>query len=85
MPTRTGKPSKYDPLLQWLQALPPEQQHAVLTFDQIAALIGPPLPAGIGSTVFWADTARRVLRPAGFIAQLHRLEHTVDFTRVAQP
>ena len=54
-------PSKYQPLGDYLAALPAKATTVTLTLSQIEALLGSPLPASAWLPSWWASTA--VWRP----------------------
>jgi hypothetical protein len=78
------QPSKYQPLVTWLQALPAEQASAALSLAAIEQLIGQPLPHSAYGTSHWAGhLAYRHWRRIGFVARFsHRDGGTVTFTRI---
>ena len=88
MPTRTGAPNKYDPLLHYLQALAPEREQVTVTFTAIEALIGSALPASAWTGMFWGNNSYRpsAWRVAGFRARLLRYPGapSVEFRRLQQ-
>src|SRR5687767_5917500 len=59
MPPRVG-PSKYLPLVRHLEALTVDE--VVLTFDEIAAILGEPLSVWAYQPIFWSNNARGVFR-----------------------
>ena len=79
-------PRKYDPLTRYLAALTVDE--VTLTFPEIEAIIGAPLPASASLSSFWPRTARElVARPwvrAGWQvarAHLHSATPAVTFAR----
>ena len=48
-------PLKYQPLADYLVALPPETETVTLTFAAIEALLGAPLPRSAYRQTFWAN------------------------------
>jgi len=60
----------YQALLNYLDALPRDQCIEILTLDEIARMVGRPLPATARRTAFWhsGDTAQRNWRRHGFAA-----------------
>ena len=48
-------PLKYQPLADYLVALPPETEAVTLTFPEIEALLGEPLPPTAVRTAFWTN------------------------------
>jgi len=48
-------PRKYDPLRRHLAGLPPEVAEVTLTFAEIEAVLGAPLPASARLGSFWAN------------------------------
>ena len=52
---RTGS-RKYQPLVAYLAALPPETVTVTLTFPEIEAIIGAPLPPTARSRSWWSNT-----------------------------
>jgi len=75
----------YQALLNYLDALPFDQCLEILTLDEIARMVGRPLPATARRTAFWhsGDTARRNWLRHGFTAFVgpqglvvfHRINH----------
>jgi hypothetical protein len=80
---RVYAPSKYAPLVAWLETLPAEQGSAELSFAGIEAILGWPLPASAGNTRFWpgARGPAGAWRRVGFRSRLYRGERRVLFTR----
>jgi hypothetical protein len=76
---------KYQPLVEWLQALPLEQAEAQVSLAEIEALIGQPLPATASTRGFWTGGGRpgELWARAGFHARLGYRTKVVTFTRVA--
>ena len=81
--------SKYQRLAEYLAAQP--GRTVTLTFAEIEALIGAPLPAGAYAATFWASAYRkapvRVLRAAGWhvpwrAARQTVREHRLTFERL---
>ena len=69
-------PSPYQPLGDYLAALPPETTSVTLTFPEMEAILGESLPMGAGKAAWWANTRTpaniRPWRRAGWRAvQLH--------------
>jgi hypothetical protein len=75
---------KYQPLVEWLQALPASQQHATLSLTAIAQLIGHSLPPSARSHGYWGGHSTRLYwHPIGFQARFSRADGgSVIFTRV---
>ena len=48
-------PRKYQPLAAYLAALPPETATAALSFAEIEALLGAPLPRSARTPQFWTN------------------------------
>ena len=48
-------PLKYQPLADYLAALPAETEAVTLTFPEIEALLGAPLPRSAVRTTFWTN------------------------------
>jgi hypothetical protein len=86
MPPPARYTPKYQPLVDWLQALPADQQNARLSFAEIEALIGERLPVSARTTgTFWIGhrMAEQNWRRVGFRARVDRHDATaVTFTRV---
>ena len=59
-----GRP-KYAPWRAYLMGLSPEVAEVTLSFAELAALLGEPLPGGAWSRQFWANTRA----PAGATSQ----------------
>ena len=85
MPMRYG-PRKYDPLADYLAALTVDE--VTLTFAEIEAIIGAPLPPSARLRTWWANTAgsaqARAWRSAGWRMarrQLHSATPAVTFVR----
>ena len=81
-------PSPYQPLGDYLAALPPETASVTLSFPAIEAILGEPLPASAGKTSWWSNTpttgSTRPWRRAGWRAvQIHvrQTPATVTFVR----
>ena len=55
---RQGRPSKYQPLADYLAGLPAEVTTVTLTFPQIEAVLGAPLPRSALHAPFWANAWR---------------------------
>jgi hypothetical protein len=74
---------KYEPLLRYLAALPPDQQTVTLTFAELEQLLQFPLPASAWTDAYWATSAvaRKYWQPQGFTATLARGTWRVTFTR----
>ena len=86
MPPRYG-PRKYDPLAAYLAALPADE--VTLTFAEIEAIVGAPLPATARLSSFWSTTprllvARPWLRAGWRVARAHLRSESpaVTFRRV---
>jgi len=77
-------PRKYLPLVQFLAAVPPEQQAIVLTFDDLEQLIGS-LAASAAVRSYWSHSRMAWLnsKALGFAAELDRSRRAVIFTRRA--
>ena len=83
-------PSKYQPLADYLAALPAETARVTLPLHQIEHLLGEPLPQGARSPVWWANTPRlahaRAWMGVGWYVTARSLwstPRTVTFARVA--
>jgi len=82
-------PSKYQPLADYLLALPPETTRITLTLTAIEAILGVPLPASAGVRSWWTgrserDAHRRAWRAVGWFVAAVTLRHGVEavtFTR----
>lgn len=74
---------RYTPLLDYLEALPAEQDETQLTFPEIEGLIGGPLPRTAAALEFWTSshTARLNWRRSGFEARLLWPGPAVRFSR----
>jgi hypothetical protein len=84
-PGQAERSSKYTPLVAYLAA--EEGNHVTLTFTEIEAMIGVPLPvsAQVGLS-FWIGRRQRVLRDLaaiGWRARLRVREHAVEFRRIS--
>ena len=82
-------PRQYRVLLALLTALPATDAQVTLTFIEIEAMLGGPLPSNSWTRQFWSDsdTARANWQAAGFTASLTRFpgEPRVVFQRVTRP
>ena len=80
-------PSRYQPLADYLAALPPETVSLTLTFPEIEAILGEPLPAAAGIVAWWRNSTGADVRPwraAGWRAVQVHLRQTpavVTFVR----
>jgi hypothetical protein len=79
---------KYVFLQRYLLALPPDVQEVALTFLEIKAILGTPLPRSALLPEYWtASTVAQNWPQVGFAAQLLLgsgvTEHAVRFTRLA--
>ena len=74
---------RYLALDRYLEAVPPEQQTVSLTFADLEALLGRPLPPSALLAHFWGSSAvgRSNWERSGFAAKLDRLGPLVTFTR----
>jgi hypothetical protein len=89
--SRTFGPRKYDPLIRYLTALPAEA--VTLTFAELEAIIGAPLPEAARQRSYWANSRRGQftgppwLRAGWRVARtdLRRAEPAVTFARVTNP
>jgi hypothetical protein len=79
---RALAPSKYAPLVAWLQALPDGQERATLTVAEIDTLLGGSLPLTARTKGFWAQAAVRQLRSIGFHGRFDHTDSCVVFTRI---
>jgi hypothetical protein len=82
MPRRRA-PTKYLPLVEWLQARPAATPQVSVTFTEIERIIGDTLPTSAGLRGFWASsgTAHSNWQRVGFRAHLDRQAERVVFTR----
>ncbi len=80
-----GQRWRYSALLDYLEALPPRQAGVLLSFAEIEALIGGPLPRTATAADFWTSshTAQLNWRRSGFTARLQWPGPSVVFTRLA--
>ena len=83
-------PSRYQPLADYLAALPADTAEVTLTVPEIEALLGEPLPASAGKASWWANTptvgSTRPWRQVGWRAVQVHLRQTpgvVTFVRAA--
>ncbi len=53
-------PPRYQPLTEYLAALPPEIVRATLTLAEVAVLIGRPLPLSAYAATWWVNSTGRV-------------------------
>ena len=67
---RRDQPSKYQPLADYLAALPPETEAVTLTFPAIEALLGAPLPRSAVRTMFWTNARQ----PRGSLSQVRAVQ-----------
>ena len=81
-------PSPYQPLGDYLAALPVDTAEVTLTFREVEAILGEPLPAAAGKASWWSNAPTagngRAWRLAGWRAvQLHlrQTPPTVTFVR----
>jgi hypothetical protein len=83
-----GRARKYEPLNRYLEQLPACQTSVRLTFAEIEAVIGAPLPVSARTVrSYWVDhtMARLNWRRRGFRAELDRASGAVTFTRAPWP
>ena len=85
-------PRTYQPLAAYLAALPSETTRVTLTFAEIEAILGEPLPAGASIVSWWTNApGRGSVRPwrqVGWRAVQLRLRQTppaVTFVRADSP
>ena len=52
----SGKPPKYEPLRAFLESQPPDVAELTLTYGELAALVGSPLPPTAWTRAFWSNT-----------------------------
>jgi hypothetical protein len=78
-----GQRWRYAPLLDYLEVLPAAQSEVQLSFPEIEALIGGPLPRTATVPGFWTSshTARLNWRRSGFTARLLWPGPAVRFSR----
>ena len=74
--------SRYQPLGDYLAALPPETTRITLTLAEMEAILGDPLPRHASTAVWWSNTARLQRARAWMGA---RWFVTVRSFRVAEP
>jgi CBS domain-containing protein len=81
-PSETGVQGrgKYAPLERWLQGLEQDHGHIALTFDQIEAMIGEPLPpSALEHTSWWANDGSRDSRQSTAWLRAGWRVESVDF------
>jgi hypothetical protein len=86
-----GRPRKYAPLGECLAALTVDEVR--LTFPEIEAIIGAPLPDWAHYPAFWTNSSRGMFRLQPWVqagwrvarTELHRAEPAVTFVRVTVP
>ena len=84
--------SRYQPLADYLAALPPETGSVTLSFPAIEVILGKELPAG-ASTVAWWSTARAAHTPRPWLVagwrtvglRLRQTPRVVTFVRADLP
>ena len=85
-----GRPSRYQPIGDYLAALPPATTAVTLTFAEIEGLLGAPLPLRAVRAKFWANARRawyvppqaRAWHRAGWrVAGFDPVARTVTFAR----
>jgi hypothetical protein len=82
MPGRLDR--RYLPLLDALDALPAAEPRLCLSFAELEALLGHPLPESAHVPSFWTGSAvaQRNWERSGFTARLDRVGPAVTFTRL---
>ena len=86
---RKAGPRKYEPLRAFLAAQPPAVSEVTLTFAELAALLGAPLPRSAWGTAFWtnrrdlfhAPSRARAWHGAGWRVRAARPGVSVTFAR----
>jgi hypothetical protein len=78
-----GLRGRYAPLLAYLDALSPAAPRVRLSFAELEALLGGPLPPRASVGTNWTSSRVAVLnwRRVGFMAHLDRTGPAVTFTR----
>jgi len=81
-------PSRYQPLAEYLAALPPETAAVTLTLAEIAQIVGHPLPVGASTHAWWgnhpASARARAWLAAGWRTrpQVRQIPGQIIFVRV---
>lgn len=82
-----GRPGRYNPLLDALDGLPPDQGSVHLTFAELETLLGAPLPASAQRPDYWTSSQVATLnwQRLGWRARLSHADQAVTFTRQPPP